>query len=72
MLVVPVFLGVAWVETGAFLPALGWAALALSFLAVPLVGWARVHWRRHSWTQAIVGGVVGAAVTLAVLSLALR
>jgi len=60
---------------GGFAAALTWffgPIWALTFLAVPLVGWARVHRRRHTWTQVIVGGVVGAAVTLAVLSLALR
>jgi len=37
VLAVPVFIGVAWAETGRFLPALGWAALALLFAdGVPL------------------------------------
>jgi len=60
---------------GGFAAALTWffgLAWALTFLAIPLVGWARVHRRRHNWTQVIVGGVVGAAVTLAVLSLVPR
>ncbi|HIE38568.1 MAG TPA: hypothetical protein EYH30_09040 [Anaerolineales bacterium] len=47
-------------------------AWALSFLAVPLVGWARVHRRRHTWAQVAVGGLVGALVTTAVLAVALR
>ncbi len=60
---------------GGFAAALTWffgPAWALTFLAVPLVGWARVHRRRHTWTQVIVGGLVGAVVTLAVLSLATK
>ena len=37
VLAVPIFLGAAWSEVGAFLPALGWAALALLFAdGVPL------------------------------------
>lgn len=44
---------------------------ALAFLAVPLVGWARVYRKRHNWAQVAAGGIVGAAVTLIVLALAL-
>jgi hypothetical protein len=37
VLAVPVFLGAAWSETGTFLPALGWSALALLFVdGIPL------------------------------------
>ncbi|RLC56051.1 MAG: hypothetical protein DRI80_16820 [Chloroflexota bacterium] len=39
---------------------------------VPLVGWARVYRRRHTWAQVVVGGLVGAAVTTAVLAAVLR
>jgi membrane-associated phospholipid phosphatase len=44
---------------------------ALAFLAVPLVGWARVYRKRHNWAQVAAGGIVGAVVTLIVLALAL-
>ncbi|HIP95843.1 MAG TPA: hypothetical protein EYH32_01365 [Anaerolineae bacterium] len=60
---------------GGFAVVLTWLfgpAWAITFLAVPLVGWARVHRRRHTWTQVVAGGVVGAAVTLAVLAMALK
>jgi len=60
---------------GGFGAALTWLfgpAWALTFLAVPLVGWARVHRRRHTWAQVVAGTVVGAAVTTAVLAVALR
>lgn len=60
---------------GGFAAVLTWLlgpAWTLTFLAVPLVGWARVHRRRHTWTQVVVGGLVGAAVTTLVLALALR
>lgn len=56
---------------GGFAAALTWLfgpAWALTFLALPLVGWARVHRRRHTWAQVVVGGLVGSAVTLAVLA----
>ncbi len=59
---------------GGFAAALTWLfgpAWALTFLAVPLVGWARVHRRRHTWAQVVVGGVVGTAVTTLILALAL-
>ncbi len=42
---------------------------ALTFLALPLIGWARVHRKRHSWAQVWAGGIVGAVVTLIVLVL---
>jgi len=60
---------------GGFAAALTWLfgpIWALAFLAVPLVGWARVHRKRHSWAQVAVGGLVGALVTSAVLAVALR
>ena len=60
---------------GGFAAALTWLfgpAWALSFLAVPLVGWARVHRRRHTWLQVAVGGLVGALVTSVVLAVALK
>lgn len=42
---------------------------ALAFLAIPLVGWARVYRKRHNWAQVAAGGIVGASVTLIVLAL---
>jgi len=60
---------------GGFAAVLTWLfgpAWALTFLAVPLVGWARVYRRRHSWAQVVAGGIVGAVVTAAVLAVALR
>jgi len=57
-----------------FAAALTWLfglAWALTFLAIPLVGWARVFRRRHTWAQVAVGGMVGASVTLIVLAVAL-
>jgi hypothetical protein len=59
---------------GGFAAALTWLfgpAWALTFLAIPLVGWARVFRRRHNWAQVAVGGIVGASVTLIVLAAAL-
>jgi hypothetical protein len=44
---------------------------ALTFLALPLIGWARVYRKRHNWAQVAVGGIVGASVTLIVLAMAL-
>jgi hypothetical protein len=44
---------------------------ALTFLAVPLIGWARVYRKRHTWAQVAIGGLVGASVTLIVLVIAL-
>ena len=44
-------------------------AWALTFLALPLIGWARVYRKRHNWAQVWVGGAVGAVVTLIVLAL---
>ncbi|OGO25340.1 MAG: hypothetical protein A2W33_00035 [Chloroflexi bacterium RBG_16_52_11] len=44
---------------------------AWAFLAIPLIGWARVWRRRHNWAQVAVGGFVGASVTLIFLALAL-
>ena len=60
---------------GGFAAALTWLfgpVWALTFLAVPLVGWARVHRRRHTWAQVAAGGLVGTAVTTLVLALALN
>lgn len=55
----------------AFLTWISGPVWALAFLAVPLVGWARVYRKRHNWAQVAAGGIVGAAVTLIVLALAL-
>ncbi len=60
---------------GGFGAALTWffgPIWACSFLAVLLVGWARVYRRRHTWLQVAAGGLVGALVTTAVLAVALR
>lgn len=46
----------------------GW--WALSWLAVPVVGWARLRLVAHTLAQVIVGGVLGAGVTGAVLIIA--
>lgn len=46
----------------------GW--WALSWLAVPVVGWARLRLTAHTLAQVIVGGVLGAGVTGAVLIIA--
>ena len=43
---------------------------ALAFLALPLIGWARVYRKRHNWLQVTVGGIVGASVTWIVMALA--
>ena len=43
---------------------------ALTFLAIPLVGWARVYRKRHNWAQVVSGGIVGVSVTLIILLLA--
>ncbi|MFC5063596.1 hypothetical protein [Actinomycetospora atypica] len=43
----------------------GW--WALSWLAVPVVGWARLRLTAHTLAQVIVGGLLGAGVTGAVL-----
>lgn len=59
---------------GGFVAFLTWIfgpVWALAFLAVPLIGWARVYRKRHNWAQVAAGGIVGAAVTLIVLALAL-
>lgn len=42
---------------------------ALTFLALPLIGWARVYRKRHNWSQVWAGGAAGAVVTLIVLAL---
>jgi hypothetical protein len=55
---------------GGFAAFLTWTfgfAWALSFLAIPIVGWARVDRQRHTWAQVVAGGLVGAFVTLVVL-----
>lgn len=46
----------------------GW--WALSWLAVPVVGWARLRLTAHTLAQVIVGGILGAGVTGAVLIIA--
>ena len=46
----------------------GW--WALSWLAVPLVGWARLRLTAHTLAQVVVGCVLGAGVTGAVLVIA--
>lgn len=46
----------------------GW--WALSWLAVPVVGWARLRLTAHTLAQVLVGGVLGAGVTGAVLIIA--
>ena len=43
---------------------------ALSWVAVPVVGWARLVLRAHTLAQVVAGLVVGAGVTTAVLLLA--
>lgn len=42
---------------------------ALTFLALPLIGWARVYRKRHNWAQVAAGGIVGISVTWIVLAL---
>lgn len=42
---------------------------ALTFLALPLIGWARVYRKRHNWAQVAAGGFVGASITWIVLAL---
>ncbi|MEJ2890387.1 hypothetical protein [Actinomycetospora aeridis] len=54
----------------AVLTLLGGGWWALSWLAVPLVGWARLVLRAHTAAQVLAGLVVGAGVTTAVLLLA--
>jgi hypothetical protein len=44
---------------------------AVTFLALPLIGWARVYRKRHNWAQVAAGGAVGASVTLIVLIIVL-
>ena len=46
----------------------GW--WALSWLAVPVVGWARLRLTAHTLAQVLVGGVLGAGVTATVLIIA--
>lgn len=56
---------------GGFAAFLTWTfgpAWAFSFLAIPIVGWARVYRRRHTWAQVWLGALVGASVTLVVLA----
>jgi hypothetical protein len=48
----------------------GGSLWALSWLAVPVVGWARLRLRAHTLGQIVVGCVVGAGVTGAVLLIA--
>ncbi len=57
---------------GGFAAFLTWMfglAWALTFLALPLIGWARVYRKRHNWAQVAAGGVVGVSVTWIVLAL---
>lgn len=54
---------------GAFLTWMYGPAWTLTFLALPMIGWARVYRKRHNWAQVWVGGAVGAVVTLIVLAL---
>lgn len=53
-----------------FLTSVFGLAWAWTFLAVPLIGWARVYRKRHNWAQVVAGGFVGACVTWIVLALA--
>lgn len=58
---------------GGFAAFLTWmigSAWAWTFLALPLIAWARVHRKRHNWAQVAAGGAVGASVTWIVLALA--
>jgi membrane-associated phospholipid phosphatase len=45
-----------------------WPALGLTTLAwaplVPLVGWSRLHLKRHTMSQILIGSVVGVATTM--------
>ena len=70
ILAVPIFVGTSWSEVGAFLPALGWAALALLFAdGVPLIYIAlglRIGWvtgfdlpRREERTPFIAVNLIG-------------
>ena len=57
---------------GGFAAFLTWMfgpAWALTFLALPLIGWARVYRKRHNWAQVAAGGIVGVSVTWIVLAL---
>lgn len=57
---------------GGFAAFLTWAfgfPWAWTFLALPLIGWARVHRKRHNWAQVTAGGIVGASVTITVLAI---
>jgi membrane-associated phospholipid phosphatase len=54
----------------AVLTLLGGPWWALSWLAVPVVGWARLVLRAHTAAQVLAGLVVGAGVSTAVLLLA--
>jgi cytochrome c-type biogenesis protein len=60
-------LAFALVFLGGILTSLGPCNVAM----IPLVGWARVYRRRHTWAQVAAGGIVGASVTLTVLAIAL-
>lgn len=44
-------------------------AWGFTFLALPLIGWARVYRKRHKWTQVVAGGIVGVSVTWIILVL---
>ncbi len=35
---------------------------AWTFFALPLIGWARVHRKRHNWVQVTAGGIVAQAL----------
>jgi hypothetical protein len=56
---------------GGFAAFLTWTfgpAWALTFLALPLIGWARVYRKQHNWVQVAVGGAVGTFVTWIILA----
>lgn len=57
---------------GGFAAFLTWAfgaPWAWTFLALPLIGWARVYRKRHNWAQVAAGGFAGASITWIVLAL---
>lgn len=57
---------------GGFAAFLTWMfgpVFSLAFLALPIIGWARVYRKRHSWAQVAAGGVVSVLVTWIVLAL---
>jgi len=48
----------------AFGPGVWW-----TFLALPLVAWARLHRKKHTPTQLLAGALLGVSVTAGVLTL---